>query len=61
MDRTFFQAMTAQEADDYQRNYLSYPAEERLRIAMYLTAIAYNFDINNPPKMDRNVFSKEKL
>ena len=30
---------------------------ERLRVAMYLNSVAFNFDINNPPRMDRTVFS----
>ncbi len=60
LDRTAFQGMTVQEADDYQRDYRNYSVEERLEIALYLTSIAYNFDINNPPKMDKTIFSKSK-
>jgi hypothetical protein len=60
-DQTAFQAMTFEEADNYQRDYRSYTVIQRLEIALYLTGIAYNFDINHPPKMDKTVFSKEKL
>jgi len=59
LDRTAFKAMTAQEADDYQRNYHNYTFLKRLEIALYLTSIAYNFDIDNPPKMDKNLFTSE--
>jgi hypothetical protein len=34
--------------------------KERLEAAFYLNSIAYNFDINNPPRMDRTVFSMRK-
>lgn len=61
LDKTAFQAMTVEEADDYQRDYKNYSVAERLKIALYLTSIAYNFDFNNPPKMDKTVFTKEKI
>lgn len=61
LDKTAFQAMTFEEADNYQRDYRNYSVIQRLEIALYLTSIAYNFDINNPPKMDKTIFSKEKL
>ena len=33
---------------------------ERLEASFYLNSIVYNFDINNPPRMDRTVFSMRK-
>jgi len=61
LDRSVFKAMTVKEADDQQRDYSKKTIEERLEIAYYLTSIAYNFDINNPPRMDKTIFSAEKL
>jgi hypothetical protein len=60
LDRTAFQAMTVQEANDYQRDYRNHTVKERLEIALYLTSIAYNFDMNHPPKMDKTIFTKRK-
>jgi hypothetical protein len=60
LDRTAFQAMTVHEADHYQRDYRNHTVEERLEVALYLTSIAYNFDMNHPPKMDKTIFSKSK-
>lgn len=60
LDKTFFQAMTAQEADYYQRNYRNYNWKERLKVSFYLTSIAYKFDINDPPKMDKTLFEISK-
>lgn len=56
LDKTAFQAMTVQEADDYMRDYRNYNWKERLRVSYYLTSLAYGFDIDNPPKMDKSVF-----
>lgn len=61
LDRTFGKGMTFQEADDYQNDYTGYTLEERLEIVLYLTSIAYNFDPNNPPRMDKTVFSAGKI
>ncbi|MBC7826804.1 MAG: hypothetical protein H7122_03585 [Chitinophagaceae bacterium] len=57
LDKTAFKAMTFREADDEMRNYHNHSAEERLEIALYLTSIAYKFDMNNPPRMDKLIFS----
>ena len=32
-------------------------ASERVRVAFYLNSVAYNFDISNPPKLDKTIFS----
>lgn len=61
LDRTAFRAMTFEQADTYQRDYSQESMEKRLEIALYLTSIAYNFDVNNPPRMDKSVFSAGTL
>jgi hypothetical protein len=60
LDKTSFQAMTVEEADNYMRYYRNYSWKERLRISFYLTSLAYQFDINNPPRMDKTVFEAIK-
>jgi hypothetical protein len=60
LDKSAFQAMTVQEADDYMRNYRNYNWKDRLRISFYLTSLAYSFDLNIPPKMDKSVFKALK-
>ena len=60
-DRTAFSGYTFKAADNYQRDYKDYKVKERLEIALYLTSIAYRFDMSNPPKMDKTVFSKRTL
>lgn len=61
LDRTAFEASTFEEADDAMRDYKNYSIKQRLEIAYYLTSIAYRFDMSNPPKMDKTVFTAEKL
>ena len=56
LDRTAFKAMTAEQADNEMQNTQHLSITERLKIAMYLNSIAYNFPIDNPPKLDRTVF-----
>ncbi len=57
LDRTAFRAGTFAETDAYYRTYWqgATPAE-RLRAAHYLNSIAYGFDLNNPPRVDRTAF-----
>lgn len=57
LDRTVFQAMIAEEADKYQKDYSKESLEQRLEIALYLTGIAYNFNMNIPPRMDKTIFT----
>lgn len=48
--------MTVQDADHYMRNYKQYKWKERLKISFFLTSLAYQFDVNDPPKMDKTLF-----
>jgi hypothetical protein len=56
LDKIAFQAMSVEEADDYMRDYRNYNWKERLKVSFFLTSLAYGFDLNNPPKMDKTVF-----
>lgn len=58
LDRTAFKAQSAEDATKSHAEYYHTLAwQERLRIAHYLNSIAFNFPVNNPPKMDRTKFS----
>lgn len=59
LDRTAFKAQS-HEAEDKSKNFQHLTAKERLEIAFYLNSIAYNFDRNNPPRMDKTFFSTRK-
>lgn len=61
MDKTAFKLQTVEEADDAMRDYTNHSIQERLRIYWYLTSIAYKFDLDNPPRMDKTVFQMKKL
>ena len=60
LDRTAFRKQSFEEAANYTTAYKKLTVNERLRIAYYLNSIAYNFDINYPPKMDKTVFEIRK-
>jgi len=57
LDRTAFKAQTVTEAADHAGYYKHLTWQERLRIANYLNSIAYNYPENEPPRMDKTVFS----
>ena len=60
MDKTAFKLQTVEEADDAMRNYVNHSVKERLEIAYYLTSVAYKFDMDNPPRMDKTAFCIKK-
>lgn len=55
-DRTAFKASTVEEADQDMRDHKKLTPRQRLKIAGYLISSAYNIDVDNPPKMDKNIF-----
>jgi hypothetical protein len=59
-DRTAFKIQTFAESDADNVD-LSLSLDERVRQAWYLISKAYGFDISNPPRMDKTVFSYRKI
>jgi len=57
LDRTAFRAQTRNEAANHARIYKKLSWQQRLKIAAYLNSVAYNFDFNNTPRIDRTKFS----
>ena len=57
LDRTAHHAGTHEEAEAYHRRHQPDTMADRLRAAMYLNSVAFNFDINHPPRLDRTAFS----
>lgn len=60
MNKTAFKIQTFEEADEAMRDYTNHTFKERLRIYWHLTSIAYKFDLDNPPRMDKTVFRIKK-
>jgi len=56
LDRTTFEMHHTRESRNNYDYWKSQSLEERLRAAHYLNSIAYNFPVNDPPKMDRTYF-----
>lgn len=60
LDRTAFHAGTHSETESYYAKTQPKTLKERLEAANYLNSIAFQFDLQNPPRMDRSVFSMRK-
>ena len=60
LDRTAFHAGTHEETDKYYSKNQPRTLVERLKAANYLNSVAFQFDMNNPPKMDKSAFSMRK-
>jgi hypothetical protein len=60
LDRNSFKMQKAEEAGQNfgywkQKTYL-----DRLNAACYLNSVAFNYDLNNPPKLERSYFLMRK-
>ena len=60
LDRTYFKMGSHKESGDNRKFWASQTMEARLKAAFYLNSVAYSFDINFPPKMDRTIFKARK-
>ena len=60
LDRTAFKKQTKKAAAHQLQYWLTKSVSERLQAAFYLNSVAYNFDINNPPRMDKTFFTTRK-
>jgi hypothetical protein len=56
VDRTAFKHQTLKEASHHLEYWKKQPHEKRLEAANYLNSVAYNFDVNHPPRMDKTCF-----
>jgi hypothetical protein len=56
LDRSKFKAQSAEKAADHASYYRDLSWQERLRVALYLNSIAYNYPENMPPRLDKTKF-----
>ncbi len=60
LDKTAFKIQSVKNADESMRDSRHYSSSERFEIAFYLTSVAYGFDMQNPPRMDKTIFRIRK-
>ncbi len=60
LDRTAFKMGSHHNSGDNSEYWAKQTSSDRLKAAFYLNSIAYNFNINNVPKIDRNAFKMRK-
>ena len=61
LDRTAFKAQTSLEATQHSAYYKTITWQQRLSITAYLNSVAYQYNANTPPKMDKNQFYVKNL
>jgi hypothetical protein len=61
LDRTAFRAHSVKEPEGYAAAYKNLSWKKWLEIAHYLNSVAFNFDPQNPPRMDRSRFSAKSI
>ncbi|GAB5524450.1 MAG: hypothetical protein Roseis2KO_23220 [Roseivirga sp.] len=59
-DRTFFDSFKAEDRTNDLEYWSQIGLKERLEAAYYLIAVAYKFDPENPPKMDKTIFEARR-
>ena len=57
LDHTAHNAGTHEQAAQYHATYQPATPAERLRAAAYLNSVAYGYDLNNLPRLDRTAFT----
>ena len=60
LDKTSFKIQSFREADNNSHYWKEKTYEERLSAAWYLIGCAYNFQLNDPPQFEKNIFSCRK-
>ena len=60
LDRTAFSMHALEVHEPAIRYWKNKSIDERLAAAAYLNSVAYNFDLQNPPRLDRTAFSMRK-
>jgi hypothetical protein len=61
LDKNFSWINSFKEADNYRAYWLSKSPEERFASAWYLISCACGFATNDPPHLDKTLFSMSKL
>jgi len=59
-DRTSAESFKAEDRNNDLAYWSKVDINERLRAANYLISVAYDFDLQNPPSMDKSLFEAKK-
>ena len=60
LDRTAFHMGTHTETEQYHASQQAETYAERLKQANYLISVAFDFDLSNPPRLNKSAFSARK-
>jgi hypothetical protein len=60
LDRTVFSMSSHEVKEPAVKYWKTKTPEERLSASFYLNSVAFNFDLSNPPRLDKAIFSMRK-
>jgi hypothetical protein len=60
LDRTAYHAGTHEQAAQYHATQQPATMAERLLAAAYLNSVAYGYNLDSPPRLDRTAFSTRR-
>ncbi len=60
LDRSAFSMGSSNVSEPAIRYWKTQTLEQRLSASFYLNSVAYNFDLSNPPRLDRTIFTMRK-
>ena len=60
LDRTSGTGHTHEKSEKHSDYWKTKTVDERLEALMYLNSIAFGFDVNNPPRIDKTYFRVRK-
>ncbi len=61
LDRTAFKPQTTLEAANHSDYYKKMTWQERLSVTAYLNSVAFQYNADNPPRINRNQFAVKTL
>jgi hypothetical protein len=57
LDKNAHKTYNLKQIQNESENYSHLTPEEKFKVFAYLQSVAYNYDLNSPPKMDKTVHS----
>lgn len=61
LDRSAFKAQTAEEAANHSKHSIKMTWQHRLEIAASLNSIAFNYPLDQPPRIDKTKFNASAM
>ena len=60
-DRNYSKSSNHKTSVKESEHYKGFTLQQIAEVFMYLQSVAYNYDLNSPPKMDKTIYSSRKI